>query len=381
MIVFKTYLKIINKRKWPIILYTVLLIVFGSITISTSDDNINFVASKPDVLIVNNDDSALTRSLVNYLEENTNIIDTVKLDNVDDALFYREVNYVIYIPSDFETAFMNDDNPSITVKGSGDYYASFGEIILNRYLTVANTYLRLGYDKEDIISNTESVLSNKVDVSLINETDTTTLAKVTYYYNFTNYSILAGLIYAISIVMFSFNKKMICYRTEISSLNKTKYNSYLLLSNGAFALLLWFFYVLLSFIMLGSVMFSISGLLYMINSFFFVFFALTLALLLGKLKLDKNAVGGIINVIALGSSFLCGAFVPAAYLPDMVLKIAHVLPSYYFINNNELIKDIVTFDFGSLLPFVINILIMIGFSVIVILLTNGIGKKNVNTNE
>jgi len=55
MTVFKTFLKIVNKYKFIIIFYTVLLIVFGGFNMKTSDNNTDFTASKPGVVIVNND--------------------------------------------------------------------------------------------------------------------------------------------------------------------------------------------------------------------------------------------------------------------------------------------------------------------------------------
>jgi len=56
MTVFKTFLKIVNKYKFIILLYTVLLIVFAGFNMQTSDNSTSFVASKPDVLIINNDE-------------------------------------------------------------------------------------------------------------------------------------------------------------------------------------------------------------------------------------------------------------------------------------------------------------------------------------
>ncbi len=55
MTVFKTFLKVVNKYKYIILLYTILLVVFGGFNMQTSENNVNFAASKPDVLIVNND--------------------------------------------------------------------------------------------------------------------------------------------------------------------------------------------------------------------------------------------------------------------------------------------------------------------------------------
>lgn len=122
-------------------------------------------------------------------------------------------------------------------------------------------------------------------------------------------------------------------------------------------------------------MFTLNGLMYIINLFVFTMCALSIAFLIGNLVSNKNAINGIVNVIALGSSFLCGAFVPAEFLPDTVLKIAHILPTYYYINNNEVISKLETFSLDTLKPMFINIAIMIIFIIIFIVITNVVSKR------
>ncbi len=62
MIVFKTFLKVLNKCKLTIIIYSVILIAFGGFNMQTSDTSTNFVESKPDILIINNDkENKITR--------------------------------------------------------------------------------------------------------------------------------------------------------------------------------------------------------------------------------------------------------------------------------------------------------------------------------
>ncbi len=80
--------------------------------------------------------------------------------------------------------------------------------------------------------------------------------------------------------------------------------------------------------------------------------------------------------MALGSSFLCGCFVPFNYMPDYVIKLAHILPTYYFVSNNELIKNMEIFDFINVKQLGINIFIIIVYSLIFVVLTNFISKKN-----
>lgn len=122
-------------------------------------------------------------------------------------------------------------------------------------------------------------------------------------------------------------------------------------------------------------MFTMHGLVYIMNSFVFTICALTLAFLIGNLVTNKNAINGIINVVALGSSFLCGAFVPMEWLPDSVLNIAHILPSYYYIKNNELLKGIEEINIETMNEIIINIGIILLFVIGFTIITNIISKK------
>ncbi len=56
MTVFKTFLKIVNKYKFIILLYTVILIVFAGFNMQTSDTSTSFVESKPNILIDSKDE-------------------------------------------------------------------------------------------------------------------------------------------------------------------------------------------------------------------------------------------------------------------------------------------------------------------------------------
>ena len=134
-------------------------------------------------------------------------------------------------------------------------------------------------------------------------------------------------------------------------------------------------YVLFSIFLLGDSIFTFNGLLCILNMFVFIITSTTLALLIGNLLNNKEAISGIINVIALGSSFLCGAFVPLEWLPDGVIKIAHILPSYYYIRSNDIAISLETFDLESILPILINNGILLGFSILFIILTNIVTKK------
>ena len=377
MTIFKTFLKVLNKCRVPIILYTVFLIGFGGFNMQTSDNSTNFVASKPDILIINKDEEkGITKNLIDYIKNNSNIIDIKDTEEaVNDALFYRDVNYIIYIPENYRQHFLNGENPKIEIKSTGDYQAAFSEMLLERYINVANIYQKNIESEEELINKINETISKQTEIEITSKLDTNNLSKATFYYNFANYSILAGCVYVICLILSSFKEEKIRKRTIVSSMNYKEYNRKLLLSNSLFAIVMWIAYVVLSFVLVGSVMFTTHGLIYIINSFIFTICAVSIAFLIGNLVFNKNAINGIVNVVALGSSFLCGSFVPMDWLPDSVISIAHILPSYYYISNNEMVADLEVINYDTIQPVLLNMGIVLLFALGFIIVTNVISKR------
>lgn len=379
MTVFKGFLGVLNKCKGIIILYTAILLFFGAFSLKTSEENnINFENSKPDVLIVNKDENkGITKNLIDYIKSNCNIKNIENnSDKISDALFYRDINYVIYIPDNYREDFLNGLNPKIEIKKTGDYNSSYAQMLLTKYLKVANAYNKDITNEDELISKINDTLNKNAKVVITNKVNKSELEKATYYYNFANYSILAGLIYVVCLILSSFKGENIKKRTIISSMDYKKYNRILLLSSMLFAIILWLLYVIISFILIGNTMFTLNGLVYIINSFIFTMCSLSLAFLISNIITDKNAINGLVNVIALGSSFLCGAFVPVEFLPGFVLKIAHILPSYYYIQSNEMLEHIKVTNLNGISDILINMIVIIIFMTAFIIINNIISKKN-----
>lgn len=378
MIVFKTFLKILDKNKFIVILYSVILLTFGTISIQSKSSETNFVANKPSILIVNEDkEEGITKSLINYIEKNS---DTPKIDNTesarDDALFYTEANYIIYIPENFNKDFIDGKNPEIKIKSGNNYNSSYADMILKRYMSVASIYQKSITDEKELVSKIDDTSSKNIDVTIVSKIDANALSKSTHYFNFESYSLLACLIYVICIVLSTFNSDKVKKRTIISSTNYKKNNRILLLSNCLYSVVIWLFYLIVSFIMLDKkIMFSNYGIIYMINSLIFTMSATTIAFLIGNIVQNKNAISGIVNVVALGSSFLCGAFVPLEFLPNSVITLAHLFPTYYYIKSNEILSTIEVININTLNPIFINIGILLLFIILFIILTNIISMK------
>lgn len=376
MIVFNAFFKVVKKYIGVIILYTVMLISFGSINYATNNEDMTFSNRLPDILIINNDEEVgLTKNLINYLKENANVLDIENNEEkINDAIFYREVNYVIYIPKNYRVDTLNKLNPTIDIKSANDYDSAYTSMLLTRYLNVQNTYLKYTNNENELINSINNNLSYKTNIEITSKLDTSKLTKTSRFFNFASYSIMAVIIYIICLVISSFNKDVVKKRTIISSMNYKKYNKYILLSSFIYSSIIWLLYVILSFIIISSSMFSLRGLTYILNTFIFSFVALTLALLISNLIKSKGAISGIVNVIALGQAFLCGAFIPSEFLGENIIKYSKILPAYWYNNSNDLLSNIEVINMVNLKPVLLNMIVLVIFAIIFIVINNIVSK-------
>ena len=377
MTVFKTILKILNKLKGMIILYTAILVAITALNQTSGNNMTNFEDSKPSVLIVNKDsEDNIAKGFEDYISKHSEIkdIDTKDEDKINDAIFYRDVNYVIYIPKDFGKNLLDGKNPSLEYKSCGDEYSSYAQMMVEKNKKTVLIYKDY-YSGVELISKVNKVVDKDTKVYMKTTLDTSKLSSMTQYFNILNYALLAGCVYCISMILASLNDETVRKRTIISSFNYKKYNRIVLLSNSIVIFAMWILYMILALILFKDLMFSSNGLGYVINSFVFTICSLTIGFLIGNITQNKNAIGGIVNVIALGTSFLCGCFVPFEYMPDYVLKIAHILPTYYYVANNQLIKTMEVFNFESIKPLLINGAVVVISSFIFVAVTNYVSKR------
>lgn len=378
MTVFKTYWKIVKKNLGIIILYTVMLLVFGTMNLKTNKNSFEYVSSKPDIIIVNNSSGIITDNLISYLKTNANVKNITDETDIDDAVFFRDANYVIYIPKEFENKLESGKEVNIDIKTNNSYDSYIASKLLNKYLDVFSKYMNLYNDKVLAIQKLDNTLNKKAGVVIENKTNLN--SKTSLFYNFSSYSIMAIVIYIICLVLSSFNDEKISKRTNVSGMNYKTFNNYLYISSFTFTFIIFIVYLILSFLILKNSILNINGFLYSLNMFIFFIVSFTMAILISNLVKSKGAISGVVNVISLGSAFLCGAFIPVKYMPSFALKIAHIFPTFYFIDNNEYIASLQNFDKASyefvLKNFIIMIVFIIFFLILNTLLTRF--KRKVN---
>ena len=342
MIVFKNYFKIVKSFIPTIIMYSAIFLFFAIFSTQNSEEVTNFTEVKTNIAIINHDENtAFIQSFSDYIKEIAKVVEIDSdEDKLKDALFFREVDYIIVIPKDFSLDFLANKNPKLETMQLPDSYGSvLTENILNRYLNTAKFYVSQNISEEQVVQYTKEDLSKNVEVIMETENKVDGIAKMSYFFNFMNYTLIALCVYIVALIMASFRTSTIRKRNLISAMPKSKFNTMLFLGNLSVVFLNWFAYMIVALILFKEALFTVQGGLMVLNSFIFVISALSIAFLLGNITTKKEAINGIANVLSLGTSFICGAFVPQAYLAASVLNLGKIFPSYWYITNNNVIAE------------------------------------------
>lgn len=378
MQVYKAYFKIIKKNIGQLFIYLIIFLLFAIIfgKVSTSPKDTDFESTKVNISIINKDEnSKLISGLRDYLKENANIVDVgTSKEDLQDALFFREAEYIITIPKGFTKEILKgnkDINIEKTVipNSTSEIYM---DNLINRYLNTVKMYTSTidNISQAKLVSNVNKDLSHTTDVKIKTyDNDYSNNASCANYYNFFAYSMFAVLILGISLVMISFNNKDLKRRNLASSLSMKNMNIQMVFANITYALVVWFVMIIASFIMFKNYMFTINGLLSLLNSFVFTLAALSISILISNLVTSRNALSAVVNVIALGSCFISGVFVPQQYLGDTVLSIAKFNPTYWYVKANDDIAILVNYSNENMRPIFMSMIIVLGFALAVYAVT------------
>ncbi len=344
MKVFKAYFKILKKMYPTIAIYVIVFLAIAmAFTLSnTNSSDPNFIASKPNIAIFTNDsDTKLVIGFKEYLRDKATIIDIKNdEDTINDALFYEKVTTIVTVPKDFTSQFLSGKDVKIDMKkGRDSASVVYANMLVNRYLNTAHLYQSSGISEDVLVEKIKTDLKEETTIDIIeNKTTSSNLEKANFYYNYTNYIFLAILILVVGMIMQTFRAEDIYKRNLCAPIKRERVNFELILGNMCTTFVIWLIFVMGSIILYGKAMFTINGWLLMANSFIFIISALAVAFLIGILVKSNEAHSALANVISLGTSFICGAFVPQMFLSKEVLSVGQLLSSYWFIRANNIIS-------------------------------------------
>lgn len=365
MIVFKGFLQVLLRNIAFVILFTTIMVVMGLTAFQTSPGSSgDFTASKPTVLVINRgNDTALTRSFNSYLAGQTKKADTGTSEReIDDALYYQTLSYVVYLPRDFTTTILKGEKPVVDVKSRASSESASAEVLVSRFLRLATGYGQYLTDEDELVKAVNSSLKLDSKVTLTSHLDQKTLHNVTALYNFGSYTLMAGATYVITMVLAAFSVINVRKRTLVSPAHPFRIDLSLVAGCALIVAFLVALNVLLVRLLLPGIADTGRQGLYALNIVAFGLPVLALGFLMAKITNNKEALSAIVNVVALASAFLCGAFIPRELMPDAVVAIGRALPTFYYIDNNNALAEMTSFSGAAASQFWVNIGVQVVFT-------------------
>jgi len=330
------------------------------------NDTSDFSKVCMEIGVENQDNGKLGEALVAYLEKENEIKDIPKeREDLLDAMYYRDIQYVLIIPEDFTEKFLAGEREEVlegtAVPGNNTAYLAKMEI--DEFLQKLGMYIDGGYEPEQAAQKTLDNMEKESKVEFLSVEDSGTKPAAAYFFDYIPYIFLCIMMVSLSCVLIIFNEKNLDARNRCSSMSFFQRNLQMVLGSLGIMLLEYGVFMLVAWIMYPNYMGSFRGILSMGNALAFMLVCLSIAFLAGRQAKDDAQLNMAANVIGLAFSFLGGVFVPIDLMNKGMQKVAKFVPSYWYVSSNNSIWKIKSLsEAGDIYR---NWLIMLAFAIAV----------------
>ncbi len=340
MQVFKVYFKIIQKNLPQMAVYLVVFVALATMftTLAPTTTIESFTETKSSIAIINEDTGAeFASQLTEYLKSHAVVKDVgSEKEQLMDALFFREVSYILRIPKGFSESFLSGDNTNPLQKSVPPDSNTSVQVdsLINRYLSLAALYNKAlpDLDVGELTQYITADLANEADVGLVSKQEIRKSESLPYYFRYFSYSIMAIMILGVTSIMMVFGQKDLKRRGYASPIKILSINLQLVLGNLVFAATAWAIMCGFGFVLYPNEISAKTIAPMLLNSFVYTLVCLAMSLFCGNIVKTKNAQSALANVLALGLCFISGVFVPQELLGTTVQRIASFTPTYWYVN-------------------------------------------------
>ena len=341
MTVFKVYMKITKKNMWLIIMYLAIFMGITAIFQTTvgKENMKGYQTESVPIGVVDEDGGIVAKSLIHCLGTVNKVIE---LENdteiLQENLFYRNVHYIVRIPSGFmERCILEDEKLKVTTV-PGSYSGYYIDQQITNFLNNAKTYAAAGFTQEEIaeaMQQRQTAKVNMVDFS----GNAGEIPGYSYYYRYLPYLLLSVMCYVFGYILLGIRRGELPARMRASAVSARRQNAEGLLAAGVLSIGIWAVCTITALCLYGKKFVQSTEFIYiLLNSFLLLLVSASIAYLVGMLVKDTNMLSGIVNIVSLGMCFLCGVFVSMEYLSSGVRRFAQFFPIYWY----EKVNDMVT---------------------------------------
>lgn len=342
MTVYKGYMKIVKQNKGMILLYLIIFLGTTAIfqSVAQTENFSSYKAESVKIALVDEDGGPMARGLKAYLENFHEVTLTENQPEVlQENLFYRNVAYIVRIPKNFfEKCILEGEKLQVT-KVPGSYTSFYVDQQINSFINNARTYAAAGFSEQEAAAAGEEYRLAQVTMENLSGT-AGKVPDYAYYFRYIPYLFMGVLCYAMGNVLSAFRRGDLQKRMQASAISGRRQNLEGLLAAATVGIGLWMFSIGVALVIYGkNFIYSGGFVYYLLNALMMLLVALSLAYLVGILAKNSSMLNGIVNVISLGMSFLCGVFIPLEYMSGSVRKAAMFLPVYWYEKANDLLAD------------------------------------------
>ena len=388
MHLFKNFFKLLKSNRTGVIIYGVIFIamIIGVIaaapSLASESTGPDYASQEAiEVTYVDNDHSALSEGLIDYLSVNNNVTDVSdrSASSIQDLVFFGLSEYHLTIEDGFadgtgEITYLSD------MEKSGAIYRIDGAV--NNYIQAYRDYENMGYEPEECADLAKELLLDSATLNVVEKDDgrsSTTAGDVVIVFinQFFPYLSIGFMTLGIGHTVIANNNKLIGDRIECSPVNRKKISLANSMGIATSGLVLWLVFMLVN-LMLGqdSPAFREYWWLLVINSFLTTMIACAFAAFVTSFDVTSNSLSMITNIASLSMAFVSGVFVPQYLLGEGLLTVAKFMPMYWCVVASNMIDVNSTYDSGKLLMcFGIEILFIVALTMAAAFVkSSGLGK-------
>ncbi len=342
MTVFKGYFLTIRRNFYSLAVYIGIFIgvcVMIQATLGKMLPQEGFSSYRMKVAVVDRAGNELSRTLCDMIGEKHESVDVADDPQaIQDALYYRDAEYVLILPEDLEERFEAGQQAVERVTVPDSVMGFYVDMQVNTMLNQIRAGMAGGLAQEEACREAKRLAALPGNTTLYDRNGNAgRLPAYNYFFRYMPYGLLGSVIWTISLILMEYKRKEIRRRMLGSAVSFRTQN---LAAFGAFLTLgfaVWLVCVLFGVLLYGRELLPDRNFgWYLLNSFVFMLVALSLGYLCGTISNGPQALNGFTNVVSLGLSFLGGVFVPIEMLGKVEI-FSQFLPSYWYTRVNEML--------------------------------------------
>ena len=351
MSTFKTALRMALAHPFYLLIYTVFISLMGVfIAASVSWNSSQLTEYKPydtNVIVVDRDNSDLSRALTKHLSSRFDLVTGVGDDTYDlaDALAKSSsakgsADCVFFIPEEFEddlvaAAHAGEDLPKLDVTYGAGTMAALSSAEASRWISLAGAAAALepAASNGDVAKAAERAATERAEVEIEQvKVYSTAAATLKSYFNFGAYAIISSVIVSVGLVFSGMNEPERVRRMEAGPVSERQRSLAVFAAAAVLTVCIWFvssmmgvvgFAGAVAEVGLGRVCLALAA------TFALACTPLAVGFALSSLGAREELLNGVGNLLGMLMTFLGGAWMPLSLMGSAVQTVAHFVPTYW----------------------------------------------------